>query len=151
MILWGKKKGVSNGIALMIDAPNMLRKDLGHPTMLTDILGILRQRGKIMVARVYVNQYCPQSLMEAITNLGYECVLCVGDPDVRIAVDATELLYDDKMGQLAIATRDSDFVPIFMAWRRERKKTMVFIVEKYVSAALKNAVDEIIVLGSDKE
>jgi len=150
-MLWGRKKRDSDGIALMIDAPNMLRRDLGHPTMLIDILENLKQRGKIMVARVYVNQYCPQSLMEAITNLGYECVLCVGDPDVRIAVDATELLHDNEVGQLAIATRDSDFVPIFMAWKREKKKTMIFIVEKYVSAALKNAVDEIIVLGSDKE
>jgi len=150
-MLWGRKKRNSDGIALMLDAPNMLRTEFGHPFMLVDLLKEIRARGKIIVARVYINQHASKGLMEAIVNLGYECILCVGDPDVRIAVDATELLNNDNIGQLVIATRDSDFVPIFTAWKRQGKKTIVFIVEKYVSAALKNAVDEIIVLGNDKE
>jgi len=141
------KKEKANGIALMVDAPNMLRREFGHPTMLVDLLEELKLRGKLIVARVYVNQYAPKGLMEAIVNFGYQCILCVGDPDVKIAVDAIELLYNDQIGQLAIATRDSDFVPILNAWKEKGKKTMVFTVEKMVSVALKNAADEVIILG----
>ena len=146
MFIKRERKDKASGIALMVDAPNMLRTEFGHPFMLVDLLKEIKTRGKIIVARVYINQYAPKGLMEAITNLGYQCILCVGDPDVKIAVDAIELLYNDQIGQLAIATRDSDFVPILNAWKEKGKKTMVFTVEKMVSAALKNAADEVIIL-----
>jgi len=139
-------------IGLIIDGPNILRKELG--IKLEDIVHALERIGKIRIAKVVLNQYAPQGLIEAVVNQGLEPVIVAGDTDVRIAIEAMELIYNSDVDVIALATRDADFLPIIQEAKRRGKETIVVGAEPGFSVALQNAADYVIKMegrGEKKE
>jgi uncharacterized protein (TIGR00288 family) len=138
------KRKISRGkrIALLIDGPNILRKEFG--IKLEDIVEALERIGKIRVAKVVLNQYAPQGLIEAVVNQGLEPIIVAGDTDVRIAIEAMELIYNSDVEVIALATRDADFLPIINEAKRRGKETIVIGVDPGFSVALQNAADYVI-------
>ncbi|NJE10657.1 TIGR00288 family NYN domain-containing protein [Thermococcus sp. MAR1] len=134
-----KKK---RSIGLIIDGPNILRKEFG--IKLEDIIDALERIGKLRVAKVVLNQYAPQGLIEAVVNQGLEPIIVAGDTDVRIAIEAMELIYNSDVEVIALATRDADFLPIVNEAKRRGKETIVIGVEPGFSVALQNAADYVI-------
>jgi len=106
--------------------------------------------GRIIILRCYINQYAPTKLIEAISNQGYEVRVISGDVDVLIAVDAIDLLHNDKIGKICIVTRDSDFTPILTKIREHGKETIIIAVEECLSASLKNVADYTLIIGEQK-
>ena len=106
--------------------------------------------GRIIIMRCYMNQYAPSKLIEAISNQGYDARVVSGDVDVLIAVDAIDLMHDDKIGKICIVTRDSDFTPVLTRIREHGKETIVVAIKECLSASLKNAADHIILLDKQK-
>ncbi len=133
-------------IGLIVDGPNILRKEFG--IKLEDIIEALERIGKIRVAKVVLNQYAPQGLIEAVVNQGLEPVIVAGDTDVRIAIEAMELIYNSDVEVIALATRDADFLPIIQEAKRKGKETIVIGVEPGFSIALQNAADYVIKMVS---
>ncbi|AJC72525.1 MAG: TIGR00288 family NYN domain-containing protein [Thermococcus sp.] len=129
-------------IGLIVDGPNILRKEFG--IKLEDIVEALEKIGKIRIAKVVLNQYAPQGLIEAVVNQGLEPVIVAGDTDVRIAIEAMELIYNSDIDVIALATRDADFLPIIQEAKRKGKETIVIGVEPGFSVALQNAADYVI-------
>jgi len=129
-------------IGLIIDGPNILRKEFG--IKLENIKEALEKIGKIRVAKVVLNQYAPQGLIEAVVNQGFEPIIVAGDTDVRIAIEAMELIYNSDIEIIALATRDVDFLPIINEAKRKGKETVVIGVEPGFSVALQNAADYVI-------
>lgn len=129
-------------IGLIIDGPNILRKEFG--IKLENIKEALEKIGKIRVAKVVLNQYAPQGLIEAVVNQGFEPIIVAGDTDVRIAIEAMELIYNSDIEVIALATRDADFLPIISEAKRKGKETVVIGVEPGFSIALQNAADYVI-------
>jgi len=129
-------------IGLIIDGPNILRKEFG--IKLEDIVEALERIGKIRVAKVVLNQYAPQGLIEAVVNQGLEPIIVAGDTDVRIAIEAMELIYTSDVEVIALATRDADFLPIINEAKRKGKETIVIGVEPGFSVALQNAADYVV-------
>ena len=129
-------------IGLIIDGPNILRKEFG--IKLEDIIEALERIGKIRVAKVVLNQYAPQGLIEAVVNQGLEPIIVAGDTDVRIAIEAMELIYNSDVEIIAIATRDADFLPIIQEAKRRGKETIVIGTDPGFSVALQNAADYVI-------
>ena len=127
---------------LIIDGPNILRKEFG--IKLENIKEALEKIGKIRVAKVVLNQYAPQGLIEAVVNQGFEPIIVAGDTDVRIAIEAMELIYNSDIEVIALATRDADFLPIISEGKRKGKETVVIGVEPGFSIALQNAADYVI-------
>ncbi|WP_297476657.1 TIGR00288 family NYN domain-containing protein [Thermococcus sp.] len=140
-------------IGLIIDGPNILRKEFG--IKLEDIVEALERIGKIRVAKVVLNQYAPQGLIEAVVNQGLEPIIVAGDTDVRIAIEAMELIYNSDVEVIALATRDADFLPIINEAKRKGKETIVIGAEPGFSVALQNAADYVIKMsgkgGSQQE
>ncbi|WP_297509707.1 TIGR00288 family NYN domain-containing protein [Thermococcus sp.] len=137
-----KKEEKTRTIGLIIDGPNILRKEFG--IKLEDIVEALERIGKIRVAKVVLNQYAPQGLIEAVVNQGLEPVIVAGDTDVRIAIEAMELIYNSDVDVIALATRDADFLPIIQEAKRRGKETIVIGTEPGFSVALQNAADYVI-------
>ncbi len=73
-------------IGVLVDGPNMLRKEF--KVNLKEIREILSEYGDIKIAKVFLNQYATEKLVEAIENQGFEPVVTSGDVDVRMAVEA---------------------------------------------------------------
>jgi len=136
-------------IGLIVDGPNILRKEFR--IKLEDIVEALERIGKIRVAKVVLNQYAPQGLIEAVVNQGLEPVIVAGDTDVRIAIEAMELIYNSDVDVIALATRDADFLPIILEAKRKGKETIVIGVEPGFSVALQNAADYVIKMVGREE
>jgi len=145
----GPEEISGKSIGLIIDGPNILRKEFG--IKLEDIVEALERLGRIRVAKVVLNQYAPQGLIEAVVNQGLEPVIVAGDTDVRIAIEAMELIYNSDVDVIALATRDADFLPIIQEAKRKGKETIVIGTQPGFSVALQNAADYVIKMVSKVE
>lgn len=101
--------------------------------------------------RCYINQYAPSKLIEAISNQGYDVRVVSGDVDVLIAVDAIDLMHNDKIAKICVVTRDSDFMPVLTKIKEHGKETIIVAIEQCLSASLKNVADYIILLNKGKK
>jgi len=140
------KKKKQKNIAVFVDGPNILRKELGIG--MEDIKQVLEKYGNLKIARVFLNQFASNKLVEAVVNQGFETSLTVGDIDVAMASDATEAVFNKAIHAIAFVTRDSDFLPAIMKAKRYGKETIVVLAEEASAAALKNTADVVIVLGA---
>ena len=135
-------KGNRRNIAVFVDGPNMIRKELGID--LDKIKKKIEEHGQIKVAKVFLDQYASDKLIEAVTNQGYELVIVPSDVDVALAVEATSFIYNDKIDVICIVSRDSDFRPVLAKVKTAGKETIVVGVEPDFSTALKNTADIVI-------
>ncbi len=140
------KKSKQKNLAVFVDGPNILRKELGID--LEMIKEVLDKHGNFKIARVFLNQFASNKLVEAVVNQGFESVLTVGDVDVAMASDATEAVFNKAIHTIVFVTRDSDFLPAIMKAKRYGKETIVVLAEESSAAALKNTADVVIVLGA---
>ena len=136
----GKHK--DKNIACFVDGPNMLRKELGVD--LDKIKKKLQKQGQLKVARVFLDQYASDKLIEAVTNQGFDVVIVASDVDVALAVEATEFIYNENIDAIAIVSRDSDFKPILTKAKERGKETIVVGMEPDFSTALRNTADIVI-------
>ena len=141
----GAKNGKKKNLAVFIDGPNILRKELGID--LKDIREVLSNFGEIKIGKVFLNQYASNKLVEAVVNQGFESVITVGDIDVAMAADVVESLFNKTINAIAFVTRDSDFLPAVVKAKRYGKDTIVILAEEASAAALKNTADHVIFLG----
>lgn len=133
-------------IALFVDGPNMLRKEFSID--LRDLRNRLSRYGRIVIAKVFINQFAPEKLIEAIINEGFETRMVLAmkeeeanDVDVALAVEATEALLTKEIDIIAIATRDADFLPVVQKAKEYGKKVIIFGAEPGFSSSLRNAAD----------
>ncbi len=144
-----KKSMSSKKIGVLVDGPNMLRKEFN--TNLKEIRELLAEYGDIKIAKVFLNQYATDKLVEAIENQGFEPVVTSGDVDVRMAVEAMELIYNESIDVIALVTRDADFKAVLMKAMEMGKETIIVGAEPGFSTALKNSADIAIVLNEEEE
>jgi uncharacterized protein (TIGR00288 family) len=136
------KENTRNNIAVFVDGPNMLRKEFNID--LSKIKFQLQKEGSLKIARVYLDQYATDKLIEAVVNLGFESIITVGDVDVAMSVDATEAAFSNEIDSIVFITRDSDYLPAILKAKRQGKKTIVYLVEEGSAVALKNTVDKVV-------
>ncbi len=139
--IFGKKRNEKN-IACFVDGPNMIRKEL--KISLDKIKKELSKYGKIKIARVFLDQFASDKLIEAVANQGYEAVIIPSDVDVALAVDAMKFVFDDRIDSIAIVSRDSDFKPLLEKVKERGKEAIVIGTKPDFSSALKNTADIVI-------
>lgn len=136
------KKEPTKNIALLVDGPNVIRKDIN-----IDLEGVKRKvskYGRIKVCKIYLDQYASDKLIEAMTNQGYTPVITTGDVDVMMAVEAMEQVFNPAIQSIALMTRDTDFMPVLVKAKELGKETIVVGANPGFSAALRNTADIII-------
>jgi len=137
-----KSETANKHIALFVDGPNMLRKELRVD--LSAIKKKVEKYGQIKVARVFLDQYASDKLIEAVANQGFEVSIIPSDVDVALAVDAVAAVYNGKVDCIAIASRDSDYKPILAKAKEMGKETIVVGCEPDFSIALQNTAGIVI-------
>lgn len=138
-------------VALFVDGPNMLRKEF--MVDLRELKRGLRKFGRITIAKVFLNQFAPEKLIEAVINEGFESIMVLAekeeestDVDVSMAVSAVETALTKDVDIIAIATRDADFLPVIQTAKRYGKEVIVIGADPGFSASLRNAADYIVKL-----
>ncbi len=131
-------------VALFIDGPNMLRGEFDLD--LAEVKARLEKIGSLKVGKVYLDQYAPEKLIEAVTNQGFEpTVITTADVDAPMAADAMEAVYNENIDIISLMTRDSDFQRVLLKAKEKGKGTVV-VGSEPIAAALKNTADEVISL-----
>jgi uncharacterized protein (TIGR00288 family) len=143
------KKEARGNIGLLVDGPNVLRKEFD--VNLEEIRDVLKEYGNIKIGRVFLNQYASNKLVEAVENNGFEPIICSSDVDVRLAVEGMDLVYNPNIDTIALVTRDADFKPLLNKANEHGKETIIFGVEPGFSTALKNSSDFVIILNGDSD
>ena len=133
-------------VALFVDGPNMLRKEFMID--LRELRKKAEKHGRVIIAKVFINQFAPEKLIEAIINEGFECVMVLAekeegatDVDVSMAISVIETMLTKDIDVVAIATRDADFLPVVLKAKEYGKKVVVFGVEPGFSIGMRNAAD----------
>jgi len=134
-----KKK---NNIALLVDGPNTIRKAF-HLDM-REIKKELSKYGEIRIAKVYLDQYASDKLIEAMVNQGFDVEITTGDVDVTMAIEGMEYALDKNIDILAFMTRDTDYRPVLIKAKARGKKTIIIATDVAFSAALRNTADIVI-------
>jgi len=140
-----KRFGEKPKLALYVDGPNMIRKEFNID--LKDLRKRVEKYGRIMVGKVFLNQFASEKLIEAVANEGFETVIALGDPelktdvDVSIAVHAMEAINNPEIEVIALATRDADFLPLIQKAKEKGKITVLVTVEPGLAVSLRHASD----------
>jgi len=144
--MYNKKRVVKEekNVAIFVDGPNMLRKEFMID--LRELRRRLEKYGRIVSAKVFINQFAPEKLIEAIINEGFECEMILaeekdGDVDVALAASAIETALTKDIDVIAIVSRDADFLPIVQKARIYGKKVVVVGADPGFSVSVQNASD----------
>ena len=133
-------------VALLVDGPNVLRGEFDVD--LDDVRSAADALGDRAVTRLYLDEHATPGLIQAAEARGFEVVITSGDVDVKLAIDATELVCDGAADALAIASRDTDFKPVLELAARRGVKTVAIAPGSHGrSDALVNAANEAVLLG----
>jgi len=145
--LFGSSAGESR-VALLVDGPNVFRDEFDVD--LDELRALASERGRLVTARLYLDEHATPGLIQAAEARGFEVVTTSGDVDVRLAVDATAVATHNQADTLAIASRDTDFKPALERAAREGLRTVAIAPGEYGrSDALRNAANEAITLGDE--
>jgi len=138
--IFGKKR---KDIALLVDGPNILRKAFNID--LAAVKKELTKYGNIRIARVYLDQYASDKLIEAMVNQGFDTVTSTGDVDVTMAIEGMEMVLDPNIDIIALMTRDTDYRPVLVKAKARGKETIIIATDVAFSAALRNTADKVII------
>ncbi len=133
-------------IALFVDGPNMLRKEFMID--LRELKKCIAKYGCVTTAKVFVNQFAPEKLIEAIINEGFEPVMILAeveaeknDVDVAVAVASVEAAIAQNVDFVALASRDADYMPAIHIIKQYGKKVIIIGAEPGMSSGLMNGAD----------
>ena len=134
-------------VAFFIDGPNMIRREFNID--LNDLKKRVEKYGRIIIGKVFLNQFASEKLIEAVANEGFESVIALGDPelktdvDVAIAVHAMEAVNNPGIEIIALATRDADFLPLIQKIKEKGKIALLVTVEPGLAVSLRHAADHV--------
>ncbi len=134
--------GRSGRVALLIDGPNVLRRQF--EIRLDDLKGIVEELGKIGIAKVYLDEHASRKLLEAISNSGFTSVVTPHDVHVCMVVDAMDLILGSTTNLLAVFSRHARTAPILRRAREHGINTLAIGFEPGFSVAVQNAADNVL-------
>ena len=140
-------------LALYVDGPNLLRSEFNID--LDKMRKKVMKYGRIMIAKVFLNQFASEKLIEAVASQGFEPIIEVGgekneqksDIDATMGATIMEGVFNPNVDVIAIATRDSDLMPVVLKAKEHGKKVVVIGINPGFSIALKNVADFVEDLG----
>lgn len=135
-----------DGVGLLVDGPNVFREEFDVD--LDELRAVGQRLGRLAVARLYVDEHATPGLIQAAEARGFEVVVTSGDVDVKLAVDATALVAENRVRLLAVASRDTDFKPVLEYAGQAGVETVAIAPGTHGrSDALPNVADRAITLG----
>jgi uncharacterized protein (TIGR00288 family) len=133
-------------VGLFVDGPNVLRDEFDVD--LDDVRAAATAAGPLAVTRLYLDENAPSGLVKAAEAHGYDVRVTSGDVDVKLAVDAAELVVAGDVDVLAIASRDTDFKPALELAAKRGVRTLAIAPGTHGrSDALRSAAHDAVTLG----
>jgi len=145
MGLLGRLRSDSPRVALFADGPNVLRSEFDVD--LDDVRAAGEDAGRMAVSRLYLDEHASSGLVQAGEARGFDVRVTSGDVDVKLAIDATELVLTGNIDLLAVVSRDADFKPLLETAAQHGIQTLAIAPGTHGrSDALQNAAQSAVVL-----
>ena len=141
--LFGSCKNDDN-IALFVDGPNVITRKSNF-----DLRAVIKETsksGNVKVAKVFLDQYASDKLIEAMTNQGYDPRICISDIDVALAIGVMEQVFNPCIGKIAIMTTNPELLPVFNKIKEHGKKAILVGANDTLNVDLKKAADALILV-----
>jgi len=133
--------GARTRVGIFVDGPNVFRDEFDVD--LDELRERARDRGQCAVTRLYVDEHATPGLIQAAEERGFEVVTTSNDVDVRLGIEAVELVCEGALDTLIVVSRDSDFKPVLEVARRHGVHTVAIAPGDHGrSDALQTAADE---------
>ncbi len=126
-------------IAIIVDGPNMLRKDLN--VNLETIRKIGMDLGRPVISVVVLDRKASEKLVEAVNNAGFRAIISTGKVEVDFTIAAMEAIAADKINTIVLVTRSAAYLPIVHKAKESGKETIVIGAEPGFSVALRKSAD----------
>ncbi|WXG46165.1 MAG: NYN domain-containing protein [Candidatus Atabeyarchaeum deiterrae] len=133
---------IDKKIAILVDGPNMLRKEFN--VKLEYIREPVERLGNIVIAKVFLNTFATDRLLEAIANSGFTPVVTAIDIYTTMAVEAIDAIESHKINTIALASRHARCAPILRKVKEKGVESVSIGFEPGFSTALQNASDYVI-------
>ncbi len=119
--------------------------DSSISTPLSDILirirPLLEEIGDIKVAKIVLLQQEALEHSNDINQEGFIPVIVHNDLDIQFALEAMELIYNEKIQILALATENEKLLPLLSRAREIGKEVILLHSSNHVNRGLQNAAD----------
>lgn len=129
-------------VAIFIDGPNMLRKELN--VELKYLKDYLCELGQLNISKVYLNEKATEKLMEALNNEGFTPVVVSGNVNIRLTIDAMDAIYNPNIDVVVLGSRSAEFTHILTRAKESGKETVVIGCEPGFSISLQKSADYVI-------
>ncbi|MEE9323476.1 MAG: TIGR00288 family NYN domain-containing protein [Candidatus Aenigmarchaeota archaeon] len=145
-----RKENEKKNLALFVDGPNIIRREFNID--LDELRKKVERYGRIVTGKVFLNQYAPDKLIEAVANQGFEPkVVLAGeaesDVDVSVAVDMVKASFNNNIDIIALASRDADYLPAVQLAKQMGKTVLIIGTKMGFSKALQHAADYVELLS----
>jgi uncharacterized protein (TIGR00288 family) len=107
----------------------------------------LEEVGDIKVAKIVLLQQEALEHSKDINQEGFIPVIVHNDLDIQFALEAMELIYNEKIEILALATENEKLLPLFSRAREIGKEVILLHSSNHVNRGLQNAADIVLPMG----
>ena len=104
----------------------------------------LEELGSIRVSKIFFDHAINEEIMDGIVNAGFSPIMLSGDVDVHIAIEALEIMLEDKADIIAIVANNPNYIPVLNFAREEGIETVVITDSKSKDKSLENFADILI-------
>ncbi len=104
----------------------------------------LEELGSLRVFKIFFDHSINEEIMDWIVNAGFSPIMLSGDVDVHIAIEALEIILEDKADIIAIVANNPNYIPVLNFAREEGIETIVITDSKSKDKSLENFADILI-------
>ncbi|MFX1319473.1 MAG: NYN domain-containing protein [Promethearchaeota archaeon] len=124
-------------MALLVDSS----VSSGLSEILSKLRPILEEIGDIKIGKVVVRQQEAVEFSKVIAQEGFIPVIVHDDLDIQLALEAMELIYNEKIETLAIATENENLLLLLSRARELGKEVILLYTSDKVNRGLQHAAD----------
>lgn len=143
LLRWLGIKPRIKGIAFFVNGPDILSHKKNVDMQKT--IKKLKKEYNVRVAKVYLDQFASDKLIEAVNNQGYEAIICISDVNVAMAIDIMEEVYNKNITGIAVMTTNPLFKNVLKRVKQHNKKAII-VGEKSIAKEFKEIVDDYIIV-----
>jgi uncharacterized protein (TIGR00288 family) len=115
--------------------------------ILTQFRPLLEKIGDIKIAKVILLQQQALEVSNEISQEGFTPIIVHTDLDIHFSLEAMELIYNEKIEVLALATENEKLLPLFSRAKELGKEVVLLLTTKEVCRGLQNAADSVLAVS----
>ena len=130
-------------IAIVFDGPTIFPKF--QLTKLDNLKGALEEIGTVRVGRIITDKQKTIDESDLISAQGFQEEIVGSEVDIHVAIRALEFMNEKNIDIVAVATTDTNLLPILQRIKQE-KQLVVISWKEHITSAIESVADYVLYL-----